>query len=143
MSIFTSYVTEELPVPSDAGQRVTIRRLPPKVLREASQAQQLAAVEDARAMREAMGEALSEMLGRVTPEAMAAAKQADPLLSYDRVTLMLHGVTAWSYAQPVTREVLEDMDDDAQAWLAGAILRLSKPSLYQTADEQEDAQKNG
>lgn len=143
MSIFTSLVTETLPVPRDEAQSVTIRRLSPAALRRASEAAQLAAVEAARRMREAMGPALAETLDRVTPGQMAEAKAADPLLAYDRIALMEAGIVSWTYDRPVTAETLADLDDDAQDWLAGAILRLSKPSLYRTEAEQEDARKNG
>ena len=143
MSIFTSLVTETLPVPRDEAQSVTIRRLSPAALRRAAEAAQLAAVESARRMREAMGPALAETLDRVTPEQMQQAKQADPLLSYDRISLMEDGIVSWTYDRAVTAETLADMDDDAQDWLAGAILRLSKPSLYRTEDESENARKNG
>lgn len=144
MSIFTSLVSETLPVPGGSAHTVTIRKLAPKHLAEARKVAQQAAVADMQQMRAALGAAFDDALKAAdTSGAASAAKAVDPLLAYDRVTLMQHGVTAWTLAQPLGREAFEDLDDDAQDWLAGAILRLSKPSLYQTPEQQAEAQGNG
>ena len=140
MSVFTSLVTDTLPVPGAEGQSVTIRKLAPKHLEEARRASQLRALDDMKRTREALPpEMLTAMLAK-SDKADPPKEKPDPLLTHDRVSLMQHGVTAWSFAQPLSPDSFEDLDDDTADWLAGAILRLSKPSLY----AQEDAaRKNG
>lgn len=140
MSIFTSLVSQVLDL--GAGETVTIRKLSPRQLDDAMRARQLDAVGQMRAMREAMGPDLMDSLSRVSSEQMQQARTADPLLSYDRVTLLRHGVTAWTFDRPLDAETFEDLEDDAQTLIAGAILRLSRPSLYQGEAEQEAARKN-
>ena len=140
MSVFTSLVTEILPVPGAEGQSVTIRKLAPKHLEEARRASQMRALDDMKRTRDALPpEMLADMLAKAE-KAEKPTTAPDPLLTHDRVSLMQHGVTAWSFAQPLSPDSFEDLDDDTADWLAGAILRLSKPSLYAAEDA---AQKNG
>ena len=144
MSIFTAFVSKVLDqVPGAPGATVTVRKLAPARLAEAQSVQQLAAVAQMRKMREAMGPEMMESITKVAPAQIAEAKAADPLLSYDRVELMRAGITAWSFDVALSAEVLADMDDDAQTYIAGEILRLSKPSLYLTPAEDQADQKNG
>jgi hypothetical protein len=140
MSIYSRLVTDQVTV---AGVTATIRKLAPKHLDAAAEAAQLAAVEKAKRMRAAMGDDLSQMFASVKPAEMAAVTQADPLNGYDRVTLMRHAILSWTLPDlDPTPEVLEELDDDAQTRFATAILRLAKPSLFQTVEAQEDARKN-
>lgn len=139
MSIFTSLVSQVIEVPG--GGQITIRKLAPKHLDEARKAAQHRAFTEMQRTRELLSE---EFLERVMAEAKPATVESrDPLLAYDRLVLMSHGVTAWTFDQAIGAQAFEDLDDDTADWLAGAILRLAKPSLYQTEDEQEQARKNG
>ncbi|MCC6909081.1 MAG: hypothetical protein IT430_14150 [Phycisphaerales bacterium] len=139
MSVFTSLVTDVLTVPN-TEQTITIRKLAPKHLEEARRASQERAFEDMKRTREVLPpEMLAGLLAK-SEKADTPKEKPDPLLTHDRVTLMQRGVTAWSFAQPLTPDSFEDLDDDTADWLAGAILRLSKPSLYAAEDA---AQKNG
>lgn len=138
MSIFTSLVSQVLDVPG--GGTITIRKLAPKHLDEARKVSQDRAFAEVQRTRDMLS---ADFLERVMAETKPdQGSVRDPLLAYDRVVLMQHGVTAWSFDQPVSVESFEDIDDDRADWIAGQILRLSKPSLYQTESEQEDARKN-
>ena len=55
---------------------------------------------------------------------------ADPLLGYDRTTLIEQGVVTWPDGVTApTHEQIEDLDPDVEEQLARAIVELSKPSL--------------
>jgi len=147
-SIYTRFVSETIDV---RGVSVTIRKLAPAHLAEAAKVQTDEAQQEMRRVFDTLGEKLFEDMNRVTPESIEqyrSSVSADPVRAYDRVTLMRHGVTAWSLAGPdgpvpVTPDTLADLDDDAQTAIAGAILALSRPSLYQTEAEAEADRKNG
>lgn len=139
MSVFTSMVTDVLEVPQAPGQSVTIRKLAPKHLDAARRAAQDRALAE---MKHLQSMEMGDFLDRVLSEAKAPSV-VDPLAAYDRVALMVAGVTAWTFDAPVDRDHVEDLDEDTQDWLARAILRLSKPSLFQTEAEAEADRKNG
>lgn len=142
MSIFTSLVSQVLDVPGVAGATVTVRKLAPKHLDAARKASQDKAFAEMKRTREALDQSFLDRVMETMAGAGGPVKAADPLLAYDRVTLMEAGVTAWSFDLPVTRETLEDLDEDTADWLARAILRLSRPALFESEAEQEAARKN-
>ena len=138
MSVFTSLVTKVLDVPHDPGQTMTIRRLQPKHLHAAGNASLMDSIDQMKKI----GPSFIKELRELDDKTIAKALNADPLLKFDRVSLIEKGVTAWSYDVPLTQEYFEDLDDDTQQWLAAEILRLAKPSLYQSPEEQETEEKN-
>jgi hypothetical protein len=143
MSIFTSLVTETLDVPGLPGHTVTIRKLAPKHLSAAADVAKANAQREMAQAREVLGDDFVATLLASPPKPAAPATRDDPLTAYDRVTLMRDGVLSWTFDRATDVEAYEDLDDDMQQWLAGAILKLAKPSLYRTVDEEEAAQKNG
>lgn len=66
-----------------------------------------------------------------------------------RQALLRAGIESWTFvdkdgvAIPVTVVTVDDLDEDAATLIASEVLMLTKPSLQQTADEAEAAQKNG
>lgn len=141
MSVFASRVTKVLPFGADS---VTIKKLTGRALERAAQESQFRAGEYmARA-----GAGFREQVGKVdTSSAAAQAVLANPLNSYDRYTLAREGVVAWTFTEngaavEVSPETIDDLDDDISETIAREVLRLSKPSLFQSADEQKAAQKN-
>lgn len=141
--VFTSQITETIPIPHDAGHAVTIRKLNPKQLHRASIAKQAEAISDV----EALGgfAKVSAMIAGMSKEERAESK--DPLHGYDRVSLIALGVTAWTYRNgdtpvPIANETAEDLDDETQDVIARAVLKLARPKLFQTPDEAEAAEKN-
>ena len=141
MSVFTSLVSEVWDVPGAPGQTVTVRKLAPKHLEAARQAQQVRAYAEMKRTRELAGD---DFIDRVMATATTPKEDAmpDPLAAYDRITLMTHGVTAWTFDQPISAEAFEDLDDETQDWLARKLLRLARPSLFQSAEDAEAARKN-
>ena len=144
MSVFTSLVTEICTVPGDPGQTITIRKLAPKHLEAAAKAaQRRARAEMAELQRsEALMAQLAELLAHQAQAPAVAQALADPLHTHDALTVIEHGVIAWSYERERTREAFEDLDEDTQTWLARAVLRLAKPALFQTPAEREGERKN-
>lgn len=138
-SPFTSLCTMVLAVPGTDDQSVTIRMLAPEHLEQAAKAQQRKVLHELREMGGAS--VLKEFQELATgPSAMPGA--SDPLLLYDRVTLLEKGIIAWTYAPEITRAVCADLNDETAGFLAREILKFSKPSLFLTAAEAEAAQKN-
>lgn len=143
MSIFASLVTKVLEVPGDAGQTITIRKLAPKHLMAARRQSQKDSLDQMRDMGDpAFIRQVQELASEGAGSTASTAVKADPLLLYDRVILMQHGIVSWSYDREPTREVLEDIDEDTSDWLAREILRLTKPTLFQSEAEREEATKN-
>jgi hypothetical protein len=142
MSIFASRTQLTVPLPFDEGQTVTIRRLPGRKLEKARLEKQIASQEFVTRMG---GQEFRKQLNAVgdteTQKKLVAEAQADPLNSYDAHTVAAAGIVAWSYPEPVTPEAIEDLDGEALEFLAREILKLSKPSLFQTVDEAAAVKK--
>lgn len=137
-SPFTSQYTDTIPIPGDEDQSAVIRKLAPKDLQAAQKAAQRQAVEDLRALG---GPAFLKELQDISSDDKAKAA-SDPLLLYDRALLIEKGLLSWTYGE-ITRAQIDDLDDDRQEAIARAILKLAKPSLFATWEEQQAAQKNG
>lgn len=143
MSIFTSLVQKTLTVPGDDAYSIVIRRLAPKHLEAARAVTYRQSLKSMRQLYDEAGKDVVEQIQKATSDGSAAdAVNADPLIAFDAVTLIEAGVVSWTYDAPLTRDSFEDIDADIQHWLATEILKLTKPSLYQTDDEQRDDRKS-
>lgn len=94
--------------------------------------------------------------GASDPDVLKAI--GDPLTGYDRYALVRLGLVAWSYPQPIavpaeadgadsaakaaratmvaTRQAaIDDLDDEAVDFIATEVLRLTKPALFLTTEE--------
>lgn len=68
---------------------------------------------------------------------------ASDAVSVDRLTAIVRaGLIRWTLETPVTPDTLEDLDAEALNYFSTEIMRLTKPALFETAEEQETAQKN-
>ena len=156
MSVFTSRVTDTVEVP---GLVVTVRKLAPRHLHAAEQANSFEAIKHFKALGgAAFMKDLKQLMsgeagagaddgtakGDVIAQA-AAAHAKDPMNGFDRQVLLEKGIVSWQGedAPALSPEAIEDLDDDAQLAIATRILKLSKPSLYRTDEEQEAVRKNG
>src|SRR4051794_14606562 len=140
MSIFASQTTETIPIPFDAPHAVTIQKLTGRDV-DAAQLDHMAGVVTGRGRNWAV-RFLELARAGAASDKDARKVLDDPLSGYDRLTLAKRGVKAWTYGD-VTPAAIEDLDDEALEWFARAVLRLTKPGLFQTVDEREAAQKNG
>jgi len=58
-------------------------------------------------------------------------------------TLVKHGVKAWSYDEEVTPQTVADLSFEAMSFLAEAVLKLTKPDLFDTPEKAKAKRKNG
>lgn len=139
-SIFASFITKVVEMPGAPEHTVTIRKLAPKHLSAAAKASQL---ESIAAFKEIGGAAfVKELQSMGGDEAVSRARSKDPLIGYDRLTLLEHGIKSWTFEEPLSREFFEDnLDDDTLTTLAREVLQLAKPALF--VAEPEEARKNG
>lgn len=137
-SIFASYTHKTIQVPDDAPQTVTIRKLTGREV-------ELAQAENRQDVIAGRGWAtrLQQRLNKATTDAEAAAVLNDPLNGYDRLTMCRAGIISWTYDQKLTPVSVSDIDDERLEHFATEILKLTKPHLFQTTEQQEESRKNG
>ena len=127
--MLTSGVVRRVELPHEPGQWVEVRQLSGSQLERAREARSLRAIEIARAMGpELLGAQIS------TEDRAAAVAVRDPLNDYDRTMLLLAGITAWSYQEPVSPDSIADLDDETMELIARELL---------PPDRSEAARKNG
>jgi hypothetical protein len=110
--VLTSKITKTLTVPDETGS-ITIRKLSHHQLMQAIDAKRDAAL---AMMRKLEGVTLPQTDGTVDADA--------PENKYDRMTVLRHGVTAWSYDIPPEQGV-EDLDEESAIWLFSEIIAFS------------------
>lgn len=144
MSVFAKLRTATLTaVPGFPRDSVSIHGLSPRSLEAAAkehQRQALAALKEAKAAGD------DGAFNEVDPEAVKAYQEqmrSNPLLSYDAATLIEKAVDGWSFELPPSAESIAELDEDVRDYIATEILRLSKPSLFRTLEQQEADRKNG
>jgi hypothetical protein len=147
MSIFASHTTDTFPIPFDAPHTVTIQKLAGRDVDDAQLAH-MTGVVSGRGRNWATRFLELARRGQAT-DADARKVLDDPLSGYDRITLVARGVKAWTYTNadgtptPITLQAVEDLVDEALEFFARAVLKLTKPALFQSADEREGDRKNG
>lgn len=145
-SPFASLVqSDPIPLPFDLPHTVTVRKLTGAEVERAQSVHQRSI---------ASGRGWANKFRREIEKGIATDGQvleaiADPLLGYDRMTMVQAGLVAWSYEtkpgkpKPLTTDAKADLDDEALDFIALEVLRLTKPGLFQTEEEREQATKNG
>jgi hypothetical protein len=144
MSFASRSQSDPIPVPADPPHTITIRTLTGREIDEAQEVHLKATIAGRWSAHGWAAHFQRQLTKGIATAADAAQAIADPLNGYDRHTLCGAGLVAWSYPDPVlSPEAIEDLDDDTLEFVARAILRRSKPGLFETADEAETARKNG
>ena len=132
-------LTETEAIPHEPGQWIEFRRLGHKALKEAREGkarrQMRAASDVSRDLDPAFLQRMRDEVTAAVAAREAAAPEADPLDDYDTDELLRRGIAAWSYADPLTPENIDGLDEATADWAARRILALSKPTTG-------DAQKN-
>lgn len=143
MSIFASRTTITVDLPFDPPHHVVVQKLAGRHLEKARSA---FLTQLMLGVQERGGAAVQKELMELFADRSAAKQveqvKSDPLNGFDKYSLVRYGVKAWSYPEPVTPEAIEDLDEDAVDFLAAEILKLSKPGLFQTAAQIEEATGN-
>lgn len=137
-SPFASLTTSDpIPLPFDEGQWIKVRKLTGREHEEAQNAHRLGFSTNpnkwAGFLRATAVDPTSTDVQRVV---------ADPMTGYDRYVIAKAGLVAWSY-DLAPAQAIDDLDDDAIEFIAREVLKLSKPSLFQSANEQEQEKKSG
>lgn len=169
-SPFASAVTATIPIAFDPPHEVTVGKLAARHLVRARTAffAEMArglkerggadAIKEAQSVFERPAPATPEPSPEVAPEAKAEAATApgDPLAGLDPYWICAAGIKRWTYDRPLKPEMVEledgtqaprivailDFDEDALRWFATEIMRVTKPALFQTLEEQKEERKN-
>lgn len=136
-SPFAKLITQVLEVPDDEGQSITIQKLTGRAV-ERAQAVAAEKTISGRGFAAKVAQALEA--AKDGSEMALDAMLRDPLNGYDRATVLHAGIVGWSYDVPCTAEFIDQLDDERSEHVALAILRLTKPHLF---DSAEAAQKKG
>lgn len=147
MSIFASQTASDpIPIPFDPPHTIIVRKLTGRESDAAQEAHRSGlAGGSPRSWATMFRRALEK--GASDPEVLKVL--ADPLTGYDRFALVRAGLVSWSYPQSVkpvlvkgkqglpdqTIDVIEDLDDEAVNFIATEVLRVTKPGLFLTAEE--------
>lgn len=113
--------TRRLDLPHEAGQYVEVRYLSHTALgraREAATSSSFKALKEMGA--EIAGLATQNASQAEIAEARAAnaAANTNPLAGFDRNTLLFEGIVGWSYDAPVTRDNIDDLDEETAQYVA-------------------------
>lgn len=160
-SPFASRVTKTLPIDFDPPNEVTIRKLAGRHLERARDAY---LTDLYLGVRDRGGAAVQKDLQQLFKSDDSDAKdmqakvekaKADPLNGLDPYTVAAGGIVGWTYPESLVPErvtegdattmrirAIDDLDEDALRWFATEIMRLTKPSLFQTPAEVEAERKN-
>lgn len=65
-----------------------------------------------------------------------AKQEVDPILKYDRGFVLEAGIIRWSYDADVTKDTIEQLDEETAKWAFEKILSLNKPL---SEDERKNA----
>jgi len=160
-SPFASRVVVTMPIPFDLPNEVTIRKLAGRHLERARNAFMTGLFLDVQARGGAAVQKDMQTLFKKDDEDADAvaekvkAAEADPLNGFDTYVLAQGGIVAWSYPESLMPErtvegdsilmrvrAIDDLDEDAVRWFATEVMRLTKPSLFQTKAEAEADRKN-
>jgi hypothetical protein len=150
MSIFASKTRSgPIELPMDKPHTVTVRKLTGSEV-ELAQTESLRGIVEGRSAR-ARVRLMAAVVGqRPAGETDIRHALGDPLIGYDRATLARLGLVAWTYAdksEPASgkplQAAIDDLDDDALEFIATEVLRVTKPYLFETAEQSAVAKKNG
>jgi hypothetical protein len=146
MSIFASQTTETIPIPFDAPHTVTIQKLAGRDV-DAAQLDHMAGVVTGRGRNWAVRFLELARAGAATEQgrAQGARRPAERVRPPDARETRRQGLDVHEGRRhaEVTAAAIEDLDDEALEFCARAVLQLTKPALFQTADEREADRKNG
>jgi len=163
-SPFASKVVATLAIPFDPPNEVTIRKLAGRHLERARNVFLTGLFLDVQARGGAAVQKDMQQLFKKDEKNDEAREQTeqqikkltdDPLNGLDPYEIARCGIVKWTYAEPLTLEesvdergtitmrcrAIDDLDEDAVRWFATEVMRLTKPSLFQTTEEADADRK--
>lgn len=163
-SPFASRVRVTLAIPFDPPNEVTIQKLSGRHLERARNVFMTGLFLDVQARGgAAVQKDMQTLFKKDDPAAAKEAEeqvkkvQANPLNGFDPYVIAQAGIVSWTYPESLTPErvvtdtagstemrvqALDDLDEDALNWFATEIMRITKPSLFQTPEEEAAERKN-
>lgn len=118
-------------IPHEPGEFIEFRHLTRSELKAARKARQRESLEMAREM----GPELMGSLRSVDRDEVEAAA-ADPLNQYDDEALLCAAICGWSYADDVTPDAIDRLDERTARWALGVIGRICRITEESEADRK-------
>lgn len=151
MSSFANRHQKTIKNPFEAGETFTIQKLSGTSV-ELAQSEHIRKFINGQSPRGWESTFRRAMAAGTATEADVVKAMTDPLLGFDRTTVVQLGLVGWSYVdekdsaktpKPLTAAAIAELDDETMEHVALAIMRLTKPERFQTPEESEQARKNG
>ena len=127
-----SKLTRRLDVPNEPGAWIEIRQLSWITLDKSRKVR----LKELAELSGSFATGLNKM-DSAEREAAKKVAAADPLAPHDMAILLKHGITSWSYGDPVTTD---DLDERTAEWAAREILSYSVPT---EAEKKTSASNSG
>jgi len=159
-SPFASRLVVTIPIPFDPPNEVTLRKLAGRYLERARSVFMTGLFLDVQARGgAAVQKDMQQLFVKDAPnkedvDAQVKQQAADPLNGFDPYVVAQGGIVAWTYPESLTPgrvvegdsilmrvQAIDDLDEDALRWFATEVMRITKPSLFQTSAEVEDDRK--
>lgn len=162
MSSPFAHATASLEIPFDPPHTVTVQQLNGRQLGKAKQVFFNNLIAEVQVRGGAKVQKDVETLFQVDAADVTAEVEklkSDPLNGFDKYTLLYDGIKGWSYPQSLERvpvaeltsdgraitvmrvPAIDALSDEAVDFFATEIMRLTKPSLFQTKEEAKAAQR--
>lgn len=131
-SPFARLITEVVSLPNDPPHTVTIQKLSGRAV-EVAQAVAAERLINGRGFAEKLTKALDAAKDGADFSLLEVMR--DPLKAFDRTTVLRNGIVGWSYADPkFAPDAVMELDDETSELLALAILKLTKPELFEAPE---------
>ena len=132
MSMFASQTQETIALPFALPHTITIRKLTGREY-EAVQQAAINIFRVGEARPRGFSVLMRKLLAKDITTTAAEVEQAlrDPLTGFDRYAVIGAGLVSWTLTEKL--DAVMDLDDEAAEFIAVAIMRLTKPALFQAA----------
>jgi len=133
--MLVSKIIEKLDIPHEEGEWVEIRSLSFTAMEEASDNKQERDLRQVKRMGGDVFEAImrsskqADSSGKGDESATAKVATVD---SYDKETLLVKAIVAWSYDGKPTMDRIRDLDSRTAAWLSREVFERNKPDTEET-----------
>ena len=114
-------------IPHETGEWIEFKRLSWRQLEMAGEVQSDAMLKKMKAMGGDLLAALKQT---------AEKEKQDVTMKYDKGTILKAGLVKWSYAEEITDENIEALDEQTAEWAVKEILSLNEP---RTEEERKNA----
>lgn len=109
--------TRRVEIPHEPGEWLELRQLTWRQLKAAKAARQMEVLQSVRTLG---GDLLREL-----QQMSQGAAAGDPLAEYDQATVLIAGIAAWSYAEAVSPEAIDQLDPATADWALRELVGLT------------------